>query len=46
MHVYFLNGNKNATLISNKDEEEKRQEKRERNQKNKKSQNPKSSPKP
>jgi hypothetical protein len=27
MSVYFLNENKNATLISNKDEEEKRQEK-------------------
>lgn len=35
MYVYFLNENKNATLISNKDEEGKRQEKERENEKNK-----------
>jgi hypothetical protein len=31
MCVFFINENKNATLISNKDEEEKRQEKEREN---------------
>jgi hypothetical protein len=35
MCVYFLNENKNATLISNKDEEKKRQEKERENVKTK-----------
>jgi hypothetical protein len=35
MRVYLLNENKNATLISNKDEEEKRQEKERENEKTK-----------